>query len=339
MKKMINLIKKIFPGLFPSIHIVWGFSYDIYKFLRTATDFSPENNKQKLVALLTRQYHGVEKALTLPNPRLGFGKTLIPALVQNTSTYYSKFGYDALVQTVLDNLNEYLFYNSNYNDASFQQIKNSIENLLDEVEEYKSANNQKVGGRILISKTDWLKKTAFDFKSFSASRMSTRDFSKEKVNKKLLKEAILIAMKSPSACNRQPWRVRIFKEEKKEHILKFQNGNRGFAETIDTILLITGLTSSFSYSERHEAWIDGGLFSMSLIYALHSLGLGVCALNTSYTVKGEKALRNAISLPLDEEPIMMLAVGHLKEKFWVTKSNRKALKEVLIDDSHLLRPY
>lgn len=332
MKKMTNLLRKIFPGLFPSIHVIWGFSYDIYKFLRTATDFSPENNKQKLVALLTRQYHGVEKALTLPNPRLGFGKKLIPALVQNTFTYYSKFGYDVLVQTVLDNLNEYLLFNLNYNDASFQPIKNSIENLLNEIIEYKTDNNQEVGGRILISKADWLKKSALDFKSFSASRMSTRDFSSEKVNEKLLEEAILIAMKSPSACNRQPWRIRIFQEDKKEYVLKYQNGHRGFAETIDTVLLITGLTSSFSHSERHEAWVDGGLFSMSLIYALHSLGLGVCALNTSYTVKGEKALRNAISLPLDEEPIMMLAVGHLKDSFWVTKSNRKALNEVLISE-------
>ena len=33
--------------------------------------------------------------------------------------------------------------------------------------------------------------------------------------------------------------------------------------------------------ERYQHWIDGGMFSMSIIYALHSLGLSSCCLNWS----------------------------------------------------------
>lgn len=327
---MINLVKKIFPNLFPALHIILGFSYDIYKYLHTASDFSPENNKQKLVAILTRQYHGVEKALSLPNPRLGFGEALIQALVKNTDTYYSKYGYDYLVQTVLDCLDEYLAFNSDYSGTSFQKVKNTVLELFSKIEVIKTESDTKYGGIRKIQKGHWLRNVAYDFKSFSESRVSIRDYSTEDVDDKMIQEAILMAMESPSACNRQPWRVRIFKDASKDDVLKYQNGNRGFASSIGTVLLVTGLTSHFSYSERHEAWVDGGLFSMSLIYALHSLGLGVCALNTSYTIKGEIALRKAISLPIDEEPIMMLAVGHLKESFWVARSNRKTLDEVLV---------
>ena len=54
------------------------------------------------------------------------------------------------------------------------------------------------------------------------------------------------------------------------------------------------------------------VFSMSLLYALHSFGLGTCSLNTGYTLKQELNLRKAINLELNEEPIMMIAVGGIR---------------------------
>ena len=140
----------------------------------------------------------------------------------------------------------------------------------------------------------------------------------------------MIAGKSPSACNRQAWKVYVFKDKKKDLILNHQNGNRGFRDSIDTVLLITGLTSSFSYSERHGAWVDGGIFSMSLLYSLHSFGLGTCPLNTGYTLKQELRLRKAINLSINEEPIMMIAVGGLKDEFNIANSSRKSVDELMV---------
>jgi nitroreductase len=74
------------------------------------------------------------------------------------------------------------------------------------------------------------------------------------------------------------------------------------------------------------------LFSMSLILALHSRGIGSCPLNTSYTYKDEIKLRKGINLPLSEEPIMMIAVGNLKDNYKVAASPKKSIKDVLIEN-------
>ena len=191
---------------------------------------------------------------------------------------------------------------------------------------------RKNGGVTRITKKDLLKTlNNFDFKTFSEVRYSIRNFDENySVPIEIIKKAILIAGKSPSACNRQAWKVYVFKGLKKDLILNHQNGNRGFRDSIDTVLLIVGLTSSFSYGERHGAWVDGGIFSMSLLYALHSFGLGTCSLNTGYTLKQELNLRKAINLELNEEPIMMIAVGGIKNEFKVANSCRKSIDELMV---------
>ena len=90
--------------------------------------------------------------------------------------------------------------------------------------------------------------------------------------------------------------------------------------------------SSFSHKARHGARIDGSLFAMTLMYALHDLGLGACPLNTSYTIFEERKLRKEINLSFAEEPIMMIGIGHLKDKFVTANSPKKDIKEILFYD-------
>lgn len=68
---------------------------------------------------------------------------------------------------------------------------------------------------------------------------------------------------------------------------------------------------------------------MSLIYALHSLGLGTCCLNWSVTKDQDQSLRSIIEVEESDAVIMMIAVGHLKDTFKVAKSARKPVKEFI----------
>ena len=120
-------------------------------------------------------------------------------------------------------------------------------------------------------------------------------------------------------------------EEDKKQVLSCQGGNAGFGETVKGVLVVTTDTSRFfSVGERNQCWIDGGLFSMSLVYALHSLGLGSCCLNWSVEKDTDQKLRRITGIPQSEVVIMMIGVGHLPEKLVVARSMRKPLETILV---------
>ena len=320
---MFSIIKKIVPSLAPKIHIFIGRMYDFKKFAKHCSSVKPNISRAKLQAYITRQYHGIEKGLTLPDTRLGFGESLIIAITNNLNTYISKFEIDNLVSHAASTLKKYKEFNSAVLDENGDILKR-INSILTRVENHNSSIHRE------LSKEEIHRSTNFDFTAFMKTRRSVRDFAEGDVDNKLLEQCILDAMESPSACNRQGWRVRIFEGDKKDHILKFQNGNRGFNSCINKVLFVTGYSEAYSYTERNGMIVDGSLFAMSLILAMHSRGIGSCPLNTSYTYKDEIKLRKGISLPLSEEPIMMIAVGNLKDNYRVAASPRKPLEDVLI---------
>ena len=109
-----------------------------------------------------------------------------------------------------------------------------------------------------------------------------------------------------------------------------QNGNAGFGDDADKVLIVTVELKDFrGPKERNQAYIDGGLFSMSLIYAMHSLGIGTCALNLSLNHKDELELLREAEIPHSEIAIMMIAIGKIPEQFYVADSARRDLEDVV----------
>jgi len=325
-----KVIRKFFPNFFPTMHIVLGFVYDIKKFSKHSSVFNPSNSKYKLDALLRRQYHGIEKGLSFPNPRLGFGIDLLDATINNLLIYYKKYGSDEIVFLICDVLKQYKIFNIELkNEIQYKEIFKKIDDTILKITQRKNYIKSNTGYELISKNEIFSVVENFDFKSFIESRHSVRDFSNLDITKDLIETAINLALKTPSQCNRQPWKVYVYKGDDKDRILKFQNGNQGFGHLINTALLITATTSSFSQYERHSAWVDGGLFSMSLIYAFHSLKIGVCPLNLGLSYFDEKKLRDGTKIKEDEEPIMMLGIGHLKDEFKVCVSKRKNNKDIV----------
>ena len=149
-----------------------------------------------------------------------------------------------------------------------------------------------------------------------------------------------MAQWTPSVCNRQAWRVYCFHDpDAKRAVLAHQNGNAGFGHQASWVFVITCDVANFvSVGERNQAWVDGGMFAMSLLYAIHSLGLGACALNWSKEKEDDRALRRTAGIDDRDVIIMLAAVGHLPEKLRVAHSVRKDLNEVMIAADNLLAP-
>jgi len=325
-----NYIRRKFPWFFPSYNIVLGYLHDCIKFIKFNTNNNYIGNRKKHEAIIIRVSHGLEKAFSLPTPKKSFGKVSSIQLILELTKYYEKYGYDNLVKSSIDVLVHYKEYHIANKIEHFDDVYSLIDNLIQNILEYK-IEDKKLGGVTKILKQDIIAiNMKIDFEKFFYLRYSIRDFSTEnEILDDLIIQATDIALKTPSACNRQAWKVHIFKEEKAKEILQYQNGNGGFAQNIGTVLLITGLITSFSNAERNQVFVDGGLFSMSLMLAFHSFSVGTCPLNTAYTVKDEKLLYEKMDIPEDEVPIMMLAVGHLKKSFLVSNSPRKISEDIL----------
>jgi nitroreductase len=270
-------------------------------------------------------YHSLEKGMALPEPRPGFGQDKTRALIKMMREHTSRFDTDHYFATSLNVLRKYYQFN--------QRLGKDLPWVNEAVEEFtqKVIEESLTGGTIELTKTAIADATNFHFGKFAQSRYSVRQFTDQKIDKQTIESIIRWAQKTPSVCNRQSCRVHVFDTpETRDHVLSFQSGNRGFGNHASTVFVVTSDLQHFhNPGERFQCWVDGGMFSMSLLYAAHSLQLGACALNWSQTCDRDVAMRRAVGIPDNEVVIMMMALGHLPEKFPVAESSRKKLSEIV----------
>ncbi len=327
-------IKRLARGLLGSkpllfVRLVKAYLFDLRRYARYSGTINMRF-RQNEEAWLIMAYHRIEKALALKNPRPGFGKANVRDMLQKLELYYKRYGVDDTVEICMSVLQLYFEFNR-YHDAEIRELETRYNELRDMILAGGSIQQRNIGGVIPIRREDVLRAAIVDFEVFSRSRRSIRQFAPDPVELDVIKKAISIAQSTPSVCNRQTWRTHVFldKEQIKE-ILKYQNGNRGFGEDAAAILIVTASLPYFiGVGERNQAFIDGGMYAMTLVYALHSLGLGTCCLNLSVSPSVDTRLHEVAKIPCDEVLIMMIAVGHLPEEFVVASSPRRPLSDVV----------
>lgn len=167
--------------------------------------------------------------------------------------------------------------------------------------------------------------------AFFKSRHSVRDFESTSIEPNVIRRAVELAQRSPSVCNRQSWHVyHLATREKINAVLSHQNGNSGFGHEVPTLLVVAADLRAFdSAEERYQHWIDGGMFSMTLIWALHSLGVSTCALNWSKGPLADISFRRTFPLEPSHSVIMMIAAGIANNSISVCSSPRPTVDEIL----------
>lgn len=311
------------------LSIAADFLKDASRYYRFSGTTTSPTNRDASRAEITKYYHILEKGLCLSSPRPWFGLEIVDALTTILQSYLSQYGPDSTTRTAIGALAAYLGYCRAFPTPSpFDQSR--IANIEALCRQHPDSIDS--GGFYIIEAASIRRHATDTFDHLSGSRHSIRHFSEEPVDAALLEEALRMAQRTPSVCNRQAWKVHMYRDPiQKRAILDCQNGNRGFGDQIDTLLLVTcSLRCFFGKSERMQPYIDGGLYAMSLMYALHFLGLGTCALNLSLEHDGERSLRIASGVPEDELFIFIIAVGHLPPTLRVAYSQRRELNDVLI---------
>lgn len=313
--KTINVLKTFFDTFYN--HCVW--------FMRDVKYGMLTRNRDDLENRLLVGGHIIEKGITMPNRRYGFGLGVVQLVESMCNKYIDKYGTDnEQLQFAIDDLREYLQIHRTGGHDLPREVVAGLEHTINR------------GGKNGVGKVDCEElteqeffKPTCDFKEFAQSRHTCRWYTGESVDKALIEKAVDLARTSPSACNRQSIKVYAVSGDKKLQVVGLQNGNRGFGEGIGQMLIVTSNQTDWDANFRTSAYLDGGIFTMNLLYALHYYHVCACTLNAHLSIKKQKQLRKIVGMKPAEIPICFIGIGMPTEKMRIAKSRRLSLGQVL----------
>lgn len=280
----------------------------------------------KLLTEILMTTHALEKGLSIYNRKKGFGLTKMNTLLKNIEKYISKYGYSenlAISISVLKVLSS-CHHNDGIKDERLSYVINGLNDLT------KSLNLQladfRYGGTIKCSEQKMLELKSVNFVDLCKGRHSFRHFGKDSVSVEKIEEALELARNTPSACNRQAYRVHIFNGEQKDSILQTQGGANSFYKEADKAILITGNLKRYYTMEQHLAYVDASLFAMTLIYSLTAKGIASIPLTMGRRRSTIDKIYKNFNIPTYEVPVILIAIGVYPEEAEVSLSHRNSVE-------------
>ena len=294
--------------------------YYYRKLVKYNASISTEKDIEKMQYALLRLNHTLEKGMSLPNPKKGFGQKKVLLLIQGLNKYIDLYGNREpdFILYPLSSINGYI----KYTKESGVQI-DEIENEYNKLKKKSCVDHEIPEVGIHIEMKQNIQFCARqDFESLLSSRHAIRSFSRKDVDKHVIYDALNLAKMTPSACNRQAWKTHVFCGSQSIELIKWQDGSHGFEDEIRCSILITANLKGFLSHEIHQVYIDGGLYAMNLINSLHYLGLGTIPLSCGFEYQKLVKLQK-FGIPDNEVPILIIGTGYLPDSFKVATSERK----------------
>lgn len=298
-------------------HMYWG----------DEAKMSPEQLQAKLLFY----YHKVEKGLCMPGKKRLYALEVIPQ-VTRLLTVWERSGRsldDPIYVGAISSLRA-------YEDLIAKEGLDTDGKIINYVRDFllsRKIVSSGVETPIKITKSQIAQTVSYEaFRGLCLLRRSFRDFNDQLVPEQVIRSAVELAQLSPSACNRQPCKVYVSQDKDlNRDLLSLQNGNAGFGHLAPVMLIITSDASHFFGAiERNQPYVDGGLFSMSLLYALQVQGLVSCCLNWCVCPATDTRVHELLSIPTSERVIMFMLAGYPVSETVVPKSHRKSIENVLV---------
>lgn len=288
------------------------------------------NNFEKKEANIILYYHSIEKGFLFKNPKPKFAKEKIIRLhkylkdkeiIQNVNLSQIRTGYSVVCKYYELHKEKEIAIESYFSEKDYQLYKGILDNYY----------SQDFHGIKTFTFDELYSKKDSNFLDFSNSRRSVRDFTGELINEQEIKKAVSLALNSPSVCNRQSAKVYLLQDKVKiDKVLKIQAGFRGYSENVNQLLIVTADRNYFyTVGERNQLYIDGGIFLMNLLYALHFYKIANCPANWGKTVKDDKLARKVVDITESEKIICLIPIGKAVDDIRVCLSERRTIDEVL----------
>lgn len=324
--KNFNYLKQYLNNRILNYHYRKSYLNDYKLFKRDAT-MVKKDNFRKIETHIILNYHSLEKGLLHDNLRLGFGRLKVIELIEYLQSYEVKAHLnESQITAACLVLKKYfeIHQENNFNISDYYTKEN--------YEFFKIHSIKKMNPVIEKTKNIFFNKKNENFYDFSFSRNSVRHYSGELISKDKIKDVISLARNAPSVCNRQGSRVYLVEDSKKvDKLLQIQGGLQGFMKNINQVLVITGDRNGYyAIGERNQLFVDGGLFIMNLLYALHHYEVAACPAHWCYEDSVDDKVRELLGMKDSEKIISLITIGKPTDKFKVTLSLRRDTSEILI---------
>lgn len=284
---------------------------------------SGRSDWNKMEPPLRVEVHAIEKGMSIGAVRPGFGKPKVMELLTHLQRYYDVGGRKEFVDESCSILNQYINFNK-----SLGADMSDIEKTLNHFCEVNMIRLTEFGGIREVDKDEVLNTLKQDFSSFSQSRFAVRDYGKSPIKCEQLKKALKLAERTPSACNRQSWKIHIYSsKDSRLKMFEQQGGSRGFYQDMQYAILVCGDMNYYRFYELSQVYVDGGLYAMNLMYALHYYGAATIPLTMSTRISKIKTVKKEMKLSKSEMPVLLIGVGSYKDHFKVAKSERIPYQE------------
>lgn len=280
-------------------------------------------NKAGNEFLLRRNTHRLEKGLIMKERKEIFAKDYILETVENFISCLSNA--TEIQKESLDWANDVL--KSYFSVVGKDEKIDRARDLFFSTKPYKSAGNQIPYQRKAFSGIEYE-----EFLKLSQQRRSVRWYDQKPVPREITEKALKIALNSPSACNRQPFKFYIFDEpELAKKIGSIPMGTKGFAQNFPAVAVIVGQLRAYPFErDRHVIYIDGALAAMSFMYALETLGLASCPINWPDVEPLEKEMEKELQLEKDQRPIMLISFGYPDKSGQIPYSAKMPLRRAVV---------
>lgn len=183
------------------------------------------------------------------------------------------------------------------------------------VKDYPDINEESniTGGVVSLEKKDIIISEKEIIEKFFLTRHSCREFEDILVAEEDLRSAISLALKCPSACNRQVTNCYIYQSK------EFQT------------IILTSSVRAFDIGEFNDWLISPSIFAGYLSLSLHLYGIGSCIYRKQLYGHHpyNELMRKKCNIPTDEIIVLELRLGYYKDEFKVAVSNRRSVDDVI----------
>jgi nitroreductase len=282
-------------------------------------------NSEFILSEIILHYHVLEKGITMPDRRYGFGLENIKELCELIIKYNNTFGCNSnQIIYAVQAIKEYKHIHISNNEVIRRDVNDLIDSVLD------LFPNVEESSQPYMTDEEFYRASDKSFYEFSHNRHSCRHFEGS-VSEELVIKAITLAQETtPSACNRQSVKVKLItNKDLVANVLKFQSGNRGFGHTFDKLIILTTDMSYWNYVTNIGGYVDGGIYLMNLLYSLYFYKIGACTLNSYFVKEQSIQVRGLLDLPKTEEFVAIIGIGKIKKNVTLAKSGRKEIREIL----------
>ena len=296
------------------------------KFFLNNYMYSKPITKEKLEYDMIFEIHKLEKGFAVKNNLRPFGIDKVKRIIRNIEEYEK---------------NEFktsFAYNLSYS-ALQEYLKFYEEKKWTDREEYKIVNKfmhnknkftyLKVGA-FDYKNVDFINKININYDDFISSRRSIRNFAPRELSNSDIKKAVNMAIKTPTACNRQMCKIYYIKSNNGKKVVEHYGLGLGLFDLTNANYFVITFDVSANYfvGERNQGWFNSGLVTMNFVNALHSLGIGSCCIQFGNSFKEEEEFKKKLNIPKNERVGVIITAGYYDEVSRIPYSTRKPLDEI-----------